>query len=113
MIDQFFRGIAKEIHNVMSPEIKQFLTDLFQNNIFQKMTPEEMQITIIKVVLEVLAVMLLIWISNRKHRSKKRKKEKSSPKSNSTKKTFKPKKWNTDGSYYDEEKKKWIDPDFK
>ena len=108
MIDQFFQRIAEDIQKQLSPEIGQFLIDLFQNNIFQKMTPEDLQVNIIKIFLEALAVVLLICISGKTGKKTKQKKE-----TKNTHKAFKPKKWRTDGSYFDESKQQWINPDYK
>lgn len=112
MIDEFFQSIAEELHQTMNPAILQYISDTFQNNVFQKMTPEELQINCIKVILEILTVIILFWISNRKRRSKRKRRAVATQKKQEPEKKFKPKVWTPDGYYYDDKKEKWIDPDF-
>ena len=112
MIDQAFQRAAEKIRTMIPPEWNEFLSDLISSNIFQTMTEDELQIACIKIALEALSLALFLWIVRKIRKAAKKKKEKAAA-APSTEKKFQPKKWKTDGSYYDEKKKKWINPDFK
>lgn len=104
MIDQAFEKVAGQIYYVLLPGLKEAI---FPPNL----TLDELRITSIKYFLEIMIVLVLILIVTRIRKSRKNKKR--ATQAPSTGKPFKPKKWKPDGSYYDEEKKKWIQPDFK
>lgn len=96
MIDQFFQTAAETLLN----RIHAFLA----------LPNEQKEIICMKLLLEILAIVFAVWLGKKVGRAGKRK---SVHHSGATGKGFKPKKWRTDGYYYDEEKKKWIEPDFK
>lgn len=76
---------------------------------FQALPEDQKEVLCLKLLLEVLALLFMIWLGKRVSHAGKRK-----PKQKTTAgKIFRPKKWRTDGSYYDEEKKEWVGPDFR
>lgn len=112
MIDQVFQRAAEWIQSKISQDGLDYLTDLITLNAFQNMTVQEIQIECIELALKALTLAFLFWVINRIRKASQKKKEKTVT-DHSTGKPFKPKKWKTDGSYYDEDKKQWIDPDYK
>lgn len=111
MIDRFFHQAAEKIVSMLPVEANQFLSDLVSNNVFQRMTEQELRVACIEIALKALALAVIIWISAKIRNSGKKKKNERGSIPNSRKK-FKPKKWKPDGRYYDEDKKKWIEPDY-
>lgn len=110
--DYYFQKLAEMIQNMIPPEWNEFMKDLFSNNVLVTMSEQELQTACIKYALEALAIALLLWIGA-KCRNKASKNQKNNYKTTVKKKKVAPKKWKTDGTYYDEEKKKWIEPDYK
>lgn len=110
MIDNFFHQLAKEIVTRIPKEGIDFLSDMLSNNVFQTMTEEELQIACIKIALEALTLAAVMMISRHIHKNKTKKK---TPTNQPAGKPFKPKKWNPDGYYFDEDKNQWIDPDYR
>lgn len=96
MIDHFFQVAAETL-------LKWIHTFLALPN-------EQKEVICMKILLEVLAILFAVWLGRKAGRAGNRK---SGHRPSTTGKRFKPKKWRTDGSYYDEEKKEWVRPDFK
>ena len=111
-IDSVFQKIAEKIQSMIPQEWNEFVKELFSNNIFVTMSEQELQTACIKYALEAIAIAILIWIG-KKCRHKPTKNNNQYYKTTSQKKKVHLKKWYPDGTYYDEEKKKWIEPDFK
>lgn len=110
MIDQIFQQAAEWIHTKMSNDGIDFITNLITLNAFQNMSIDEIQIECIKLALKALTLAFVIWTSSKIRKAYRKKK---TVKNYSSGKPFKPKKWKTDGSYYDEDKRQWIEPDYK
>ena len=111
MIDQAFQTVAEQIHGVLLPGMKQAISDVLHNNVFQHMTQDQIQIACIKFALEAITLAALIWIGRMVRKAlynNRRKKAEKKPK----KPEVYDKRWTTDGWYYDEKKGKWIGPDF-
>lgn len=64
----------------------------------------------IKLCLEISVIIILLW---RLIRRNKRKVAQNPATPNYPTKGFRPPRWTSDGHYYDEEKQRWIGPDFK
>ena len=64
----------------------------------------------IKLCLEISFIVLTLWLYIRRN---KRKASKEPVTPYYPGKGFKPRRWTPDGYYYDEEKQRWIGPDFK
>lgn len=111
MIDQAFEKVAGQIYYVLLPGLKEVFSDLIRVSFPPNLTPDEFRITSIKYYLEIMTVLVLILILTKIRKSRKKKKRAAA--APSTGKPFKPKRWKTDGSYYDEEKNEWIRPDYK
>lgn len=78
--------------------VPEHLIDLFTNFI-ETSSPREILITILATIALIRIIVTQIrkaWNSPKRPRRKK----------------FKPKKWRSDGYYWDEKKKKWIAPDY-
>lgn len=112
MIDQAFQTVAEQIHGVLLPGINQAISDVLHNNVLQHMSTDQLQIACIKIALQALTLIALIWIgrnihkmlsTNRKNRRQKKNKKPEVPQ----------KRWTSDGWYWDDKKGKWIGPDFQ
>jgi hypothetical protein len=70
----------------------------------------DIDIDAIKLGVKISIIIIALWLAI--HRNKRRK-PKEEPKTYGTGKSFKPPRWTPDGYYYDQEKQRWIGPDFK
>lgn len=64
----------------------------------------------IKLALQIAFAVIVIWLYIRRDKPQQQKDVKVTY---GTGKKFKPTKWTPEGYYYDEEKKIWVEPDFK
>lgn len=111
MIDRAFQTVAEQIHGVLMPGINQAIFDAIHSPVFQKMTTDEIQIACIKLALEAVALIALIWIG-RKIRCIRKKNPKKIEIKRGKKTDIPEPLWTTDGWYWDDKKGKWIGPDF-
>lgn len=110
MIDQAFQTVAEQIHGVLLPGVKQAISNaVFHSNI-QDMSTDEIQIACIKLALEALTLVLIIWIGRIIRSSLSAKKREKKFKRSKTE--IPEKLWTTDGWYWDDKKGKWVGPDF-
>ena len=112
MIDQFFQRLAEKIHGVMLPQLKQLISELMTNNIFEKMSTEELQIGCIKIALEALALIIVITISRKLCAKPRKSARKTTAKQSQTGKNFKPKEWSPTGWVWNEVEGIWEAPDY-
>lgn len=117
MIDQAFEQMAMQLVEWCNTYMPELLTSASAPELF------ETQVGSIKIALEALAIVFAIWLGNtvRVGSKKKNKTQTSKPGIQSkeevqtkygTGKGFTPPKWKKDGRYWDEKKKKWINPDY-
>ena len=117
MIDQAFEQMAMQLVEWCNTYMPELLNSASAPELFKT------QVGSIKIALEALAIALAIWLGNtvRVGSKKKNKTQTSKPGIQSkeevqtkygTGKGFTPPKWKKDGRYWDEKKKKWINPDY-
>lgn len=119
MIDQAFEQMAMRLVEWCNT----YMPELLNSASAPELSVLETQVGSIKIILEALAIALAIWLGNTVRAGSKKKSKTQTSKSGiqskeevQTKygsgKGFTPPKWKKDGRYWDEKKKKWIDPDY-